>query len=1275
MTFGGRLAKATWKKSSKARTKTKRKKKLVQSKSAKQTSSQSPDFTPPTGMITEFTISELVEFCLPQDDYHDFQRHSQSIDAGGDIYYPTYCKNSHDELKFRRKAQNYAFDPKKQLLLHLKITRKALKTKMCYDASTIPKANISEEERDYKEIKASKIINWRKYGADSFDNQWKAGEYKEEVETRIVVKPEMIPRIWHDYHELLGCFGNEKTAGSIKRLYWLPRLTEFVTYAKKISPCCQNKTGPPKQSAAPLRPLAVTSTKFARVHLDFCGAFPVSYKGNKYVLIAVDSLTRFTEVVALPDQSAEHVTQFIFDQLICRYGVTKIIVHDNGKPFIAEYNKVLLEKYGIQRALCRPYHPETNGMAESAVKQIKNGIHHRITVSYIRQGTVPASKSGKITWGPDWDQKLFPAAFGIRASYTDTRKMCPIKALYGRDPLLIGDWNALGDSEDEAEQDSDEEFDADEHQKKLDEYVIELMVNYKAFQRKMAEKYNRRRQANFIPKVGDKVRFKKITGVKKVDKKKDVLYPGPNDYVIVKRVTPTGTVALETRDGTEIKQHYPWDYIFPWNTAEDLKKQKEKKALQSAKEEVSNFCEASVELADVVSEEEQELISFINTTKEEFQRWIPEAHISEDVLVKIMNATDWIYTKNGTCFCAFITVITTMGTTPQMITFFRNWKADSTSEYFLKTIILMMNSAINYSIDNKQNKSTSEHCYGLIIAMIEKWLLFKRQVVGNFYTLRQALEILGFYTLRLKMDLARHDLLSAKEIRLSCCTAKDCGDIYESESSKEYRLGSWKNWTSDHLKSQVTPEQLISVEADGYLFSVTSLLCGGRPQGKCEECSGTNFTLRFSEPVGLILVSLCSSMNFCGGFDFEQLKDVPLIDHQGKIHRYHATVILMNPGSNHWVPVHVDWTKNRFVELESLRKKHTHLPGKPKFHDLRWMKKNKKDVGAILLKKKSQEPTGQNMPYDLAVSSLKDYKLTQRDVKKFNKRILGKMMEFRGIWYLFDGYVTTRTFYATKHVEIDGVAYTAGDKLPYTQQQLRNMKSIIPSSSYRNDYASHESKIRDVLMTWCDRFEADWIHTQCMPEDSALQVFKQELVDKWREQHEAAVVPVELKIYSTDEESEEQSEAESVSERETKIQEIITAKKLRIIGKTDRSVLLEGTVAAKARDSVKMMASKESLAFFKQEGWFATALRPNCRTRLGFVEPGKTRLELRCRSYVQVHTITHLELIFKPSKTDQAIFRNTSSNLLDAAKYPIFFKITCDPIPVEAFAKGTTKQH
>ena len=75
--------------------------------------------------------------------------------------------------------------------------------------------------------------------------------------------------------------------------------------------------------------------------IDFMGPFPSS-AGNEYILVVVDYMSKWVEVVATPRNDAKAVVKFIKKNIFARFGVLRILISDGGLHFCnAQLQKVL----------------------------------------------------------------------------------------------------------------------------------------------------------------------------------------------------------------------------------------------------------------------------------------------------------------------------------------------------------------------------------------------------------------------------------------------------------------------------------------------------------------------------------------------------------------------------------------------------------------------------------------------------------------------------------------------------------------------------------------------------------------------------------------------------------------------------------------------------------------------------------------------------------------------------------------------------------------------
>nr|GFB67097.1 reverse transcriptase domain-containing protein [Tanacetum cinerariifolium] len=99
------------------------------------------------------------------------------------------------------------------------------------------------------------------------------------------------------------------------------------------------------------------------------GPFPSS-KGNKYILVAVDYLSKWVEAKALPTNDARVVGKFL-KSLFSWFGTPKAIISDRGIHFCNDQFSRVMAKYGVTHRLSTAYHPQTSGQVEVTNRGLK----------------------------------------------------------------------------------------------------------------------------------------------------------------------------------------------------------------------------------------------------------------------------------------------------------------------------------------------------------------------------------------------------------------------------------------------------------------------------------------------------------------------------------------------------------------------------------------------------------------------------------------------------------------------------------------------------------------------------------------------------------------------------------------------------------------------------------------------------------------------------------------------------------------------------------------
>nr|GEV13847.1 reverse transcriptase domain-containing protein [Tanacetum cinerariifolium] len=107
--------------------------------------------------------------------------------------------------------------------------------------------------------------------------------------------------------------------------------------------------------------------------IDFMGPFPSS-KGNKYILVVVNYLSKWVKAKALPTNDARVVVKFL-KSLFSWFETPKAIISDRGTHFCNDQFSRVMSKYGVTHRLSTAYHPQTS--RQHANFDLKTASDHR----------------------------------------------------------------------------------------------------------------------------------------------------------------------------------------------------------------------------------------------------------------------------------------------------------------------------------------------------------------------------------------------------------------------------------------------------------------------------------------------------------------------------------------------------------------------------------------------------------------------------------------------------------------------------------------------------------------------------------------------------------------------------------------------------------------------------------------------------------------------------------------------------------------------------------
>ncbi|GJT30819.1 reverse transcriptase domain-containing protein [Tanacetum coccineum] len=133
----------------------------------------------------------------------------------------------------------------------------------------------------------------------------------------------------------------------------------------------------PREPQQPLTPIT-DPWPFYKWGIDIAGPFPEGPGKVKFLIVSMDYFTKWIEAKVVATISGTQVKKFVWNDIVCRFGLHREIISDNGKQFSGDPFKDWCEKLNIVQRFTSVKHPQSKGLVEWANRSLGEGIKARL---------------------------------------------------------------------------------------------------------------------------------------------------------------------------------------------------------------------------------------------------------------------------------------------------------------------------------------------------------------------------------------------------------------------------------------------------------------------------------------------------------------------------------------------------------------------------------------------------------------------------------------------------------------------------------------------------------------------------------------------------------------------------------------------------------------------------------------------------------------------------------------------------------------------------------
>nr|GEY47801.1 reverse transcriptase domain-containing protein [Tanacetum cinerariifolium] len=276
------------------------------------------------------------------------------------------------------------------------------------------------KDKSIKEKEVATVIEedgptWMTQLVDYLKGGFLPGDKKEERKLRLKARQyELMEGVLYSMHA-----GPQSVVAKAIRLgyYWPTMHKDARAMIRKCNDCQIHRpiTRHPQQPLIPI----TAPWLFYKWGIDIAGPFLKGPRKVKFLIVAMDYFTKWIEAKAVATITGGQVKKFVWDNIVCGFGIPGEIISNTGKQFSDNPFKDWCDKINITQRFASVKHSQSNGLMERANRSLGEGIKSRIG-------------KGNKNWVEELPRVLWDHRTMIKSSHGDT----PFSLTYGTEAVI-----------------------------------------------------------------------------------------------------------------------------------------------------------------------------------------------------------------------------------------------------------------------------------------------------------------------------------------------------------------------------------------------------------------------------------------------------------------------------------------------------------------------------------------------------------------------------------------------------------------------------------------------------------------------------------------------------------------------------------------------------------------------------------------------------------------------------------------------------------------------